>query len=237
MYSPPLFHQAHQLCLNTTTGERIWQIEAFDVTSAPAIADGVMVTLNAYDNQIYAWGKSPTMMTVDAPSVGITTSTAITVSGSIYDLSSGAAQEAVKARFPNGLPAVSDDSMTPWMEYVYMQQPKPTNTTGVPIVINIVDSNGNYRTVGTATSDAGGFYTFTWTPDIEGDFKVIASFAGTESYYPSSAESSFVVSAAAPTATAQPQITPPPTELYVVAMGVAIMVALAVATVLILRKP
>ena len=88
MYSPPLFHNAHQLCLNITTGERIWQIEAFDVTSAPAIADGVMVTLNAYDNQIYAWGKGATKLNVNAPSVGVTTETPITISGSIYDLSS-----------------------------------------------------------------------------------------------------------------------------------------------------
>ena len=78
MYSPPLFHQAHQLCLNTTTGERIWQIEAFDVTSAPAIADGVMVTLNAYDNQIDAWGKAHND-DCGTPSA-VTTSTAITVS-------------------------------------------------------------------------------------------------------------------------------------------------------------
>ncbi|NLF87537.1 hypothetical protein GX563_01800 [Candidatus Bathyarchaeota archaeon] len=234
MYSPPLFHQAHQLCLNTTTGERIWQIEAFDVTSAPAIADGVMVTLNAYDNQIYAWGKSPTMMTVDAPSVGITTSTAITVSGSIYDLSSGAAQEAVKARFPNGLPAVSDDSMTPWMEYVYMQQPKPTNTTGVPIVINIVDSNGNYRTVGTTTSDASGYWALTWTPDIEGDYKVIADFAGSESYYGSSDEAFFNAAAPASTSTVAPAFNSESIQGYVIGVGVAIIVAIAIIGALIM---
>ena len=72
-------------------------------------------------------------MTVNAPSVGVTTATPITISGTITDISAGAKQEAVAANFPNGLPAVSDASMTAWMEYVYMQQPTPTNTTGVPI--------------------------------------------------------------------------------------------------------
>jgi hypothetical protein len=56
MYSPPLFHNAQQLALNLTDGKVVWSIDAFDVTSAPAISDGVMTTLNAYDNQIYTWG-------------------------------------------------------------------------------------------------------------------------------------------------------------------------------------
>ena len=77
--------------------------------------------------------------------------------------------------------------MTGFMEAVYQQQPMPTNLTGVPVTINVVDSNGNYRTIGTATSNAYGTYSLTWTPDISGDYTVIANFAGTESYYPSEA--------------------------------------------------
>ena len=57
MYSPPLFHHAQQLAINLTDGALVWSILAFDVTSAPAISDGVMTTLNAYDNQIYAGAK------------------------------------------------------------------------------------------------------------------------------------------------------------------------------------
>jgi len=57
MYSPPLFHGAKQLALDATTGELVWSILSFDVTSAPAIADGYMVTLNAYDNQLYSTTK------------------------------------------------------------------------------------------------------------------------------------------------------------------------------------
>ena len=59
MYSPPLFHGAEQLALNITNGQVVWGMKAFDVTSAPAISDGIATTLNAYDNQIYAWGMGP----------------------------------------------------------------------------------------------------------------------------------------------------------------------------------
>lgn len=234
MYSPPLFHQAHQLCLNATTGELIWQIEAFDVTSAPAIADGVMVTLNAYDNQLYAWGKSATKLTVSAPAVGVTTATPVTISGSIYDLASGSKQEAVAARFPHGLPCVSDESMTAYMEYVYMQQEKPTNTTGVPIVVNVVDSNGNYRTIGTTTSDASGKWGLTWTPDIEGDYTVIANFAGSQSYYGSSDVAFFTAAAPPATPTPQPQMNFDSVQNYVLAIGVAIIVVIVIVGALIM---
>ena len=52
------------------------------------------------------------------------------------------------ARFPDGVAAVSDASQTEWMEYVYMQQPKPINATGVPVTLSVMDANGNYRSIG-----------------------------------------------------------------------------------------
>jgi hypothetical protein len=193
-----------------------------------------MTTLNAYDNQIYAWGMSATKMTVNAPSVGITTATPITISGSIYDISAGASQEAVAANFPNGLPAVSDTSMSAFMEYVYMQQEKPTNTTGVPIVINVIDANGNYRTIGTTASDANGKWGFTWTPDIEGDYMVIANFAGSGAYYASSDEAFFHASAPATSPTAAPVVSLDPVQNYVIGVGVAIIIVIAIVGALIM---
>jgi hypothetical protein len=201
MYSPPLFHNAQQLALNLTTGKVVWSIDAFDVTSAPAISDGVMTTLNAYDNQIYGYGMGSSATTVSAPNIGVTTSTPVTITGTVTDISAGAKQEAVAANFPYGLPAVSDASQSAWMEYVYMQQPQPTNATGVPVIISVIDSNGNTRQIGSTTSDSSGMFSFAWTPDITGHYTVIASFAGSESYYPSSAEAAFYASAAAPTPT------------------------------------
>jgi hypothetical protein len=55
-YSPPLFLGAQQLAINTTTGELAWSIDSFNVDSHPITAYGVMLDLNSYDNQIYAYG-------------------------------------------------------------------------------------------------------------------------------------------------------------------------------------
>ena len=236
MYSPPLFHNAQQLALNTTNGEVVWSIDAFDVTSAPAISDGIMTTLNAYDNQIYAWGKGPTSMTAEVQPFGST----MVIRGTVTDISAGTKQEAPAANFPNGVPAVSDASQKDWMEYIYMQQPCPTNVTGVPVSISVLDSNGNYRQIGSATSDGSGMYTYTWTPDISGDYTVYAIFAGSESYYPTAAETSFHVSESvtpAPTATPVSNIaTTTDLMTYTAIAAIAIILAVAVATVLLLRK-
>ena len=66
-YSPPLFHGAQQLAINIANGKPVWSILAFDVTNPPAIAYGVMTTMNAYDNQIYAYGMGPSKTTVTVP--------------------------------------------------------------------------------------------------------------------------------------------------------------------------
>ena len=73
----------------------------------------------------------------------------------------------------------------------------PTNFTGVTVVLSVVDSNNNCRQIGTTTTDENGAFSYTWTPDITGNFAVYATFEGTNGYYPSSAESSFNVMAAA----------------------------------------
>ncbi len=239
-YSPPMFRGASQLAVNLTNGQLVWSMLGFDVTSGPAIADGIMTAFNSYDNQIYAYGMGATETTVNAPSVGVTTSTPITISGTITDLSAGSQQEAAAANFPHGLPAVSDASQTGWMEYVYMQQPFPTNTTGVPITVSVIDSNGNTRQIGSTTSDSSGTFALTWTPDIPGDYTVIANFAGSESYYPSSAEAHFT--AAEPASTAPPVAATAPSmaDQYflpsVAAIIVVIIIVGAVLALLMLRK-
>ncbi len=172
MYSPPLFRGAKQLAINTTDGTLVWSIMGFDTTSAPAIADGLMTTLNSYDNQIYTYGMGPTKTTISAPNIGVTTSTPITITGSVTDISAGTQQNRVALNFPNGLPVVSDASQSAWMEHVYMQQPLPTNLTGVPVTINVIDANRNLRQVGNTTTDpTTGTFAFTWTPDIPAHIK------------------------------------------------------------------
>ena len=146
------------------------------------------------------------------------------------------------ARFPNGVPAASDASESQWMEYVYMQKAKPTsNFTGVPVALYVLDSNNNYRSIGTTTTNIYGDYSLTWTPDIEGNFAVTAVFAGSNAYYGSSDSTAFSASPAA--ATPAPTNAPPTglatsTDLMTFIAGgvIAIIVAVAIATVLILRK-
>jgi hypothetical protein len=222
-YSPPLFRGGQELCINTTNGQLVWSIQNFDVTNGAAIADGIMTVLNAYDNQLYAYGMGPTKTTATAQTFG----KSIVIRGTVTDISAGTTQNAQAMNFPNGVPCVSDSSMSQWMEYVYMQKPMPTNVTGVSVAIYVLDSNGNYRQIGTTTSDASGMYTLTWTPDIPGDYTVYATFAGSQSYYGSSAETSFAVDPAAPTPSPYPVTVLPPTEMYIIGTGIAIIVAIA----------
>jgi hypothetical protein len=233
----PYYRGEKLFAFDAYTGQQLWNITGF--MHMVAIADGYLVVQNNLDNQIYVFGMGPTKTTVNAPSVGVTTDTPVTISGTVTDISAGSQQEAVAANFPNGLPCVSDASMTPWMEFVYEQQPCPANVTGVPVTLSVLDSNGNQYNIGTTTTNAMGMYGLTWTPPIPGNFTVYASFAGSESYYPSSA-STILYASAAPAATPPP--TPPPASLadiYFLPMSIVILIAVIVATiviVLVLRK-
>jgi outer membrane protein assembly factor BamB len=237
-YNPPLFHGAQLIALNMTNGEMIWSTLDMSIEST-SIAYGILLSRNAYDNQIYAFGKGPSAVTVTAPDVGVTTATPVTIRGTVMDVSAGAKQDAVAANFPNGLPCVSDESQSKWMEYVYQQQPLPSNATGVPVQIDVIDSNGNYYNIGTATSDSSGTFAFTWTPIIPGDFTVIATFGGSNSYYGSCAETHFYASEV-------PQPTPEPTPVpqapvatYFTVSSIAIIIAIVIVgaiIVLMLRR-
>ena len=148
----------------------------------------------------------PSKTTVTAPNVGVTTATQITITAQLRTSLQARHKQAVAANFPNGLPCVSDASMTQFMEAVYMQQPVPHDITGVPVTFTVIDSNGNYRTIGTTTTNGLGDYSFTWKPDITGNYTVYATFAGTQSYYGSTASTGFYASS--PAATSAPTATP-----------------------------
>ncbi len=236
----PLYKGALYRCLNATTGEEIWTIMDYGNQmyggQAP-VADGYLTTLNTYDSRIYCFGKGPSQITVSAPNIAASYGTPVVIRGTVTDIAAGTQQDEQAARFPNGVPAVSDASQSAWMEYVYMQKPKPTDVMGVPVNLFVWDSNGNYRSIGSTTTDASGMFTYTWAPDIEGSYIVTAQFPGSNSYYPSSAESSFAVMSPTPSPAATESPTQmPPFETYILAMGIAIIIALAVATMLILRK-
>jgi hypothetical protein len=238
-YNPPLFHGAQLLAVNATNGQLEWSTLDMSVEST-SITEGVLLSRNCYDNQIYAFGKGPSSTTVAAPSIGVTTATPVTITGTVMDVSSGAKQDAVAKNFPNGLPAVSDASQSHWMEYVYQQQPFPTGATGVPVTLSVIDANNNFRTIGTTTSDTSGTYAYTWTPDIPGDFTVIASFGGSNSYYGSTAETHIYASIPATSTPAATPVAGLATSNDVMYIGVAIIVVIiiigAVLAVLMMRK-
>jgi outer membrane protein assembly factor BamB len=240
----PLYKGALIRCLDAYTGKEIWTLSGWGSGEQGkgadfAVADGYLVYMNAYDMQIYCVGKGPSALTVEAPMTSNELGESLVIRGTVTDIAAGTEQNEQAARFPNGVPAMSDDSMGAWMEYVYMQKPKPTDAIGVPIKIEVIDSNNNRRTVGTATSDTSGMFTLSWQPDIEGNYKVIATFEGSGSYWPSFAETSFVVDPA-PHEAAQPEPEPQSmTDTYVLGIGVAIIAAIAVVgavIVLLLKK-
>jgi len=227
LYSPPLFNGGEITAWNATTGEKVWSDLSFAITNSAngVLSDGYLVVPNAYDNRLYCYAKGQSAVTVSAPDTAIPEGTSVLIKGTVTDQSPGQTCLGIPAK---GTPAIADASMTAWMEYLYQQQPMPTNATGVPISIDVIDANGNYRNIGTATSDTTGAFSLNWKPDIPGKYTVIATFAGSEAYYSSAQETSFVVDPAAPTASPVAETAQPPTDMYIAAGVAAIIVAIAV---------
>src|SRR3989339_87006 len=165
--------------------------------------------------------------------------TKVAIKGKVTDISAGTTQDEQAARFPYGVPAISDESMTDWMGYIYQQRPMPTNVKGVDVVLSVLDSNGNTREIGTATTDSEGFYSLPWTPEISGEYRVYAAFRGTKGYWPSRSETSFVVDEAQPAPPGQPESPPDMTATYIMYAAIAIIVAIIIVgavILLVLRK-
>jgi hypothetical protein len=171
------------------------------------VADGIIVTGNEYDNNIIAIGKGPSATTVKAPDDAQPFGKPVLIKGTVNDISPGTEQFTNSARFPNGVPAIADDDMQAWMEYLYMQQACPADADGVEVVLSVFDPNGNTYEIGRTSSDATGFYKLLWEPEVPGEYTVTASFAGSESYYGSHTKTAVAVTAA-PEATVAPTAAP-----------------------------
>jgi hypothetical protein len=113
------------------------------------------------------------------------------------------------------------------MEYLHMQKPKPTDATGVQVKLAAVDSSGNSVDIGTATTDTNGNFGFAWTPDKEGTYKIVATFAGTNSYGNSEASTYLTVSQAAPdnTSPSTASVTSTDTIIFIAIAAIALIVA------------
>jgi hypothetical protein len=237
----PLWRGSCIRCIDTNTGKELWKIEHWGSGIGGAhltgtcvyAADGYIVGLNLYDNQIYAYGKGPSATTIDVKDNAVTLGSSVLITGTVTDQSPGA-----KARVANGMfsvvPAVSDVSQEAMMEYVYEQQAKPTSATGVPVSLDILDPNGNTYHIGDVTSDASGGFKMLWTPQITGEYTITATFAGSKAYYGSTAENSLVVENE-PAAHATPTPTPASTvDLYFVPAVIGIIIAIVVVGAVIL---
>jgi outer membrane protein assembly factor BamB len=238
----PLWRDSYLRCINATDGTEMWKL--LDFNQGLGLADGNIVTCDEYTNNIYCVGKGPSGLTVDAPKGGIIQGNSFTITGIVTDQSPGAVAYAKKFGLVNGLPAVSDDSQQAFMQYIYEQQIKPTDVKGLPVKIDALDPNGNIINLGTTTSNANGFYSFQVNPDMltagSGTYQVIATFAGSNSYGSSNAESAFTINSAAtvaPTAIPQSNLaTTTDLMAYILGAAIAIIIAIAIVGALILRK-
>ena len=224
------------MALNITNGERVWRIE---FSGSPGeVSDGYLVAGNGYDGKMYVFGKGQSSTTLSAPQIAAQTGQSVILTGTVLDQSPA----------QPGTACVSASSMTTWMQYLHMQQPidglwHNETIAGVPVSLDAVDPNGNFAHISTVTTDGTtGTYGYTWTPTIAGDYKIFATFAGDDSYG-SSFATTYATAVNAPTTTT-PTTTSAPSNLattsdlmtYIVAVGIAIILAVAIATVLILRK-
>lgn len=225
------------IALNATTGDFLWKVMGTRMAVAAA-SDGYVVAGSNYDGKMYVLGKGPSQTTVSAPAAAIAAGTPVVISGTVLDKSPNQ---------PN-TPCISDASMATWMDYLNMQMPlggiyNNITITGVPVTIYVTDPSGVTSVAGTATSDTSGNFAITWTPAATvGNYKITASFAGSNAYGNSYATAYAAVVAApttaptnAPTSNTGLATT---TDLmtYIVIAVIAMIIALAIATVLILRK-
>jgi hypothetical protein len=235
----PYYKNARYRCINATTGEEIWTLLGWGTgmdAGCDVVADGYLAFLNCYDMKVYSVGKGPSATRVSIQNDVVTHGDSVLVKGTVMDIAAGTKQDEQAARFPDGVPAVSEDSMSGWMEYVYMQKPRPTDTVGVDVTLTVLDPNNNVYDVGTTTSDASGMFKLAFVPEVPGEYTVIATFAGSEGYWGSFSETALLVDEAPlPPAPEEPLVLPP-TESYITAATIAIIIAIAIVGLLLFRK-
>lgn len=248
-----LWRGGRTFCIDAYTGASVWNISGW--LRIPAIADGYLTAVNALDNQIYVIGKGPSKTTVSAPQTVVAKGTSVMITGKVTDQSVGA----------KDTPAISDDSMQSWMEYVYMQKVIPTDAIGVSVSLTAVSPNGVSTDIGTATTNIAGSYGIMWTPPEEGQYLIKATFAGTNSYGesydmtylgvgPAAAQpttqptqtvapTNTIAPTVTPTTTAStsPTVAPTPgtgiaTETLLIATAAAVIIIAVIAAALVLRK-
>jgi hypothetical protein len=229
-HSPTFYYRGYGMQgIDAITGQHLFDIKG--VYSIGSLAEGTLVVSDSQNGFTYAFAKGSTATTVSPSSKVVAKGDSLLLEGTVLDMSPA----------QKGTAAVSLSTMEDWMEYLHMQQPYPATGTGVPVSLDALDPNNNYVHLGDATSDLTGKYSFLWTPEIEGKYTIVASFASNDAYYGSTAETAVGVTAAPATSNggAGGEVTPPtdltPILYAVIGIGIAIIIAIAVA-ILLLRK-
>jgi len=189
----PMYRGYELYCVDANTGELLWKVDNY--AQSPVIADGYLVTVNGYDMQEYCFGKGLSAVTVSAPMTAVPQGSSMIIQGTVTDQSPGQTSLGVPAA---GTPAIADENMSAWMEYMYMQKPKPANTIGVPVTLVAIAEDGTSEIIGTVTSDESGTYGTAWTPSAKGVYKIVANFDGSDSYFSSWAETHVVIGDSSP---------------------------------------
>ncbi len=231
------------ICLDVETGEEIFRTDGAIRLAAyrgdnQIIGDSIIVAFNSYDNRLYAIGKGPSATTVTAPDTSVPLGTGVLIKGTVTDESSGTKENSLTARFPHGVPAISDADMGEWMKYVYQQFERPT-VTGVQVKLEAYDPNGNYQNLGTTTTDSYGRFGFAFEPEVPGTYWISATFEGSDSYYGSLSTTYLLVdpapSPAIPIESEEPSAPLITTEVAIV-LAVAVASVIGVVAYWILRK-
>ncbi|HLN45251.1 MAG TPA: PQQ-binding-like beta-propeller repeat protein [Candidatus Sulfotelmatobacter sp.] len=220
-------------CVNVTTGKGVWNISSRG--NAGPMADGYLFMDSVYMGYMYVFGKGQSATTVTASPKTIANGAQVLIEGTVLDQSPAQ---------PN-TPCVSKDSMKTQMEYLHMQFPidgtwHNVTMTGVPVTLTATDSANNVINIGTATTNAySGTFSYTWTPSKEGVYTITASFTSDDSYGSSLASTAVAVCPAATVpdnTNNQQQITVPDYTMTILGVGIAVIIAVAIATVLLYRK-
>ena len=227
----PMWRGSMLRAINATDGTEIWKILHFAAHTSSndvpvSVADGCIISGNHYDNRLYVYGKGPSATTVSAPDTVQPLGTPVLVKGTVTDTSPGAQEIAQKSG--SAVAAVADEDQQAWMEYLYMQQACPTTGKGVEVTLDTIDPNGNWIHIGRVTSDMSGMFKNMWTPDIEGEYTIMATFEGSESYASSYAETAIGVGPApSPAQPIEPEPTEP-AEAPFITTEIAILIAVVV---------
>jgi hypothetical protein len=237
----PIRRDAQIWCVDLTNGTMLWSITCWPsndpIRSTPIIADGRLLVADIQDCSIYCFGPGSSKTTVSAPQIVPALGSSVTITGTVTDdTNSGRHNTNGEVDFLlRGTPAIADESMDAWMEYMYHQRPIPKDAKGVEVILETLDPNGNYYEIGRTTSDVTGAYGCLFTPEVPGTYQIIATFKGSGAYSGSFAQTYMSVGEAPQTTPTAPPPEPSMADLYFVPGVIGIIIAIvAVGLVMVL---